>query len=262
MDSQDSDLERVLTRFTAIPGLSVMVGKAIRQALNEVIDGARTKRYRFEQLDKEEKTYIGKKIEIILRDALGLPKGHICDLDVDGIEVDIKWSASGHWMIPRENIDQICLVITATENEIGSTFNMGLIRTTLAVLNIGKNQDQKRTISAVGMRQVRWLFQSEPMPSNFLLQLPSQTRETILSQDTGQARISELFRLVQMVPIPREAIEAIGNQRDTAKRIRDARLDLNPEGIKILSGKYGRLKARDLGLPIPELDEFISYSGL
>lgn len=250
MEPRDEDLESVYSYFTAIPGLSVMVGKAIRQAFNEVIDGARTKRYRYEQLDKEEKTYIGKKIEIILRDALGLPKGDICDLNIDGVEVDIKWSASGQWMIPRENIDQICLVITATDNEAGATFTVGLIRTTLAVLNRGTNQDQKRTISKVGMRQMRWLFQREPMPSNFLLTLPVETRERILSRAGGQARINELFRLVQRRPIPREAIESIGNQRDTAKRVRDARLDLEAEGIKILSGRYDRIEAQRLGLPV------------
>lgn len=256
---RDNDLEKVISYFNNIDDLPIIVGKTIRQAFNEVIDGARTKRYQIEQLDKEEKTYIGKKVEIILRDSLDLPKGEICDLLVDDVEVDIKWSASGQWMIPQENVDQICLVLTASDRITGSTFNMGLIRTTLSVLNNGTNQDKKRTISREGKRFIHWLCSEQPMPLNFLLVLSPEIRNRVLSRAGGQSRINELFRLVQRQPIPREALESIGNQRDTAKRVRDARLHLEAEGIKILSGKYDRLEAERLGLPVPEYDEFISY---
>lgn len=255
----DTELAAVVARFQSIPRLTTVVGQAIRQAFNEVVDGARTRRYRYEQLDKEEKAYIGKKVEIILRNTLSLPKGDVCDLAIDGTEVDIKWSMSGNWMIPQENFGRLCLLLTATDTESTSVFSMGLIRANLEYLTAGSNQDKKKQISAKGMPYVHWLIKDGPLPPNFLLQLPEAIRKAILRGEGGQERINQLFRLVQRKPIPRAALEAVGNQIDTAKRVRDARLALSPEGIVILSGRYDREKAQKLGLPVPGLDEFISF---
>ena len=71
-----------------------------RQAVDEVIDAPRTNRFTIGELEKTEKTYLGTKVEILLRDFLKLPKGKILDLSVDGVEVDIKNTMQRAWTIP------------------------------------------------------------------------------------------------------------------------------------------------------------------
>lgn len=73
------------------------------------------------------------------------------------------------------------------------------------------------------------------LPVNFLADLDPQVREKIFShRHSGQARINELFRLVQGRIIPRVAIETVAQQKDSMKRARDARAALKSEGILVL----------------------------
>lgn len=55
-----------------------------RSAIDEVIDTARTGRFFLSDLDKTEKTYLGTKFEILLRDWLDVPRGVILDLLIGG----------------------------------------------------------------------------------------------------------------------------------------------------------------------------------
>jgi hypothetical protein len=55
-----------------------------RSAIDEVIDTARTGRYFLSDLEKTEKTYLGTKFEILLRDWLQVPKGVVLDLLIGG----------------------------------------------------------------------------------------------------------------------------------------------------------------------------------
>ena len=73
--SPDIELDQVQRFLAAKPDLGLVVGNGLREAFDEVIDGARTARYRIEQLEKTEKTYIGTKVEIVLRDGLELERG-------------------------------------------------------------------------------------------------------------------------------------------------------------------------------------------
>ena len=66
----------------------------LRQAIDEVIDSYRSGRFTVAELEKTEKTYLGTKIEILLRNHLKLKKGKTLDLDVDGIEVDVTRALS------------------------------------------------------------------------------------------------------------------------------------------------------------------------
>lgn len=67
-------------------------GETLRVCLDAAINSATTNRYHVQELEKSEKTAIGTRVEIALRDILGLHKGQVLDLLVDDIEVDIKWS--------------------------------------------------------------------------------------------------------------------------------------------------------------------------
>ena len=91
-------------------GLKAGLPPLFRQAVDEVIDAPRTNRFTIGELEKTEKTYLGTKVEILLRDFLKLPKGKILDLSVDGVEVDIKESVYDparkvNWTAGRQKLD-------------------------------------------------------------------------------------------------------------------------------------------------------------
>lgn len=73
-----------------------------RQAIDEVIDTPRSGRFTLDELEKTEKTYIGTKIEILLRNYLRLQRGLKLDLLIDGVEVDVKNTVVSNWTIPSE----------------------------------------------------------------------------------------------------------------------------------------------------------------
>ncbi|MEQ1672999.1 MAG: NaeI family type II restriction endonuclease, partial [Hyphomicrobium sp.] len=74
----------------------------LKDAVDFVLDPVRTGRTKIAELDKVEKTYIGLKVEHYLREWLGVPKGLKRDIQIDGLDVDIKNTISTTWMIPPE----------------------------------------------------------------------------------------------------------------------------------------------------------------
>lgn len=61
-----------------------------RQAIEEVIDWPRTGRERIYELNRVERAYLGRRIEIMFKYWLGAARGKILDIEVDGIEVGVK----------------------------------------------------------------------------------------------------------------------------------------------------------------------------
>jgi hypothetical protein len=237
----------------------------VRRAIDEVIDGARTGRYRYEELESQEKAYIGTRIEIVVRTELGLdPKGKL-DTVIAGHEIDFKWSALGRWMIPREAVGELCLVLSG--DEAGGTFSVGLLRCTEDRFTAIPNQDLKRTISAAGRKHVSWLIENGGLPASFLAGLAEETRDAVLAQPAGQARVREFFTRVTRRPVPREVIPTLAVQEDPMRRIRKDRGGISLGGMRILSGRfdgrreaaeylgYGPLSKRDyVSVPVAELD--------
>src|SRR5690606_17145075 len=101
------------------------VPRLFRQAVDEVIDAPRTNRFTLGETEKTEKTYLGTKIEILLRNHLKLGKGTILDLSVDGIEVDIKNTIGSNWTIPIESHGHAALLIRLNEQK--AVCDVGLI---------------------------------------------------------------------------------------------------------------------------------------
>lgn len=239
--------------------LDDLFARAIRQALDEVIDGGRTGRWSYAQLEKTEKTYVGTKIEILVRTALGLPRERPLDTVVAGHPVDIKWSGlrTPSWQIPTEAVGELCLLVAGSEE--GGTFQAGLLRCRDELLNPGTNKDGKRTISAQGRSLVRWLVEHGSLPPNFLAQLDADDRDAILAEPPGQPRVTKLFALVQGTPVPRLAIETLAQQRDPMRRIRQDKGD-RLGGLRILGGHYTRTNdiVQALGYPPLARDEYMS----
>lgn len=234
--SSTSAIEQVYAFLLSKPALVETIGKALRQSFDEVIDGPRTGRYKIEQLEKTEKTYIGTKVEIVLRKELELERGEILDNFICGHEVDTKFSISGNWMIPREAFGHICLLVSANDNN--STFNVGLLCMTPEVLTSGSNQDGKKSVSAYGKARILWVIEKATMPANLLLNLDDDIRQRIMSQSSGVQRMKELFRNVTGEIIPRTAIEQVAQQKDPLRRARQMKGSLEGEGIEVLCAKY------------------------
>lgn len=231
----DSALIQVYKSLTARPDLLSLVGQAIRKSFDEVIDGARTGRYCLEQLEKTEKTYIGTKIEIVLRSELGLERGAILDNLIVGHEVDTKFTVGSTWMIPREAVGHLCLLVTGNDNT--GRCAMGLLRMRPEVLTNGENQDGKKSVSAYGKSQITWLVRGA-MPVNFMLKLDDAVRYEIMTAPNGRRAILALFRYATGVLIPRAVIEQVAQQKDAAKRAREAKSVLAAENIQVLCATY------------------------
>jgi hypothetical protein len=101
----------------------------LRQAVDEVIDTRRSGRFVLSELQNSEKTYIGTKVEIIVRNHLRLPRGTFLDVVIDGVEADIKNTIGTSWMIPREAVGHPCILIRTDEKRSrleGHSFQLGI----------------------------------------------------------------------------------------------------------------------------------------
>jgi hypothetical protein len=232
-----------------------------RAAIDEVIDTARTGRFFFRDLDKTEKTYLGTKFEILLRDWLQVPRGVRLDLLIGGREVDVKTTTQGHgWMIPPEATDQFCILLRVNEADAKCSF--GLVRARPEYLNIGSNRDAKRTISSASRVNIWWIALDFPYTPNFWSLVCTDDRRLIMSSGGGTSRVASLFEKYQEIGVSRVQIVAVAAQDDPMRRVRrggGARDLLAPKGIAILYSENDRVLMRALGLVFGSR-EFMSYT--
>lgn len=232
-----------------------------RSAIDEVIDTARTGRYFLSDLEKTEKTYLGTKFEILLRDWLDVPRGVILDLLIGGREVDVKSTTLGAsgWMIPPEALDQLCILLRV--NEVDSTCAVGLTRARPDYLRTGQNRDAKTSFSAAGRANIWWLVQDFGYTPNFWSQIDAGTRGHIMEPRGGAERIARMFEARIEFPVSRFLIASVAAQDDFMKRIRrngGARDFLAPKGIAVLYSQTDRAMIKMLNLQVG-YREFISF---
>jgi hypothetical protein len=235
------------------------VPQLIRRAIDEVIDAPRTGRLLLEQTEKTEKTYIGTKIEILIRDFFGLPKG-LLDLEIDGMDVDIKNTVGSNWMIPTEAIGKPCILIASDEKK--AICQLGLIICHLKYLTKGENKDKKLSIATSNFENILWVLHNQAYPANFWELCNPKIARHIMAGISGNERIVRLFQSIQKQAIHRDVIKTVARQKDYMKRLRKnggARDTLARQGIAVLSGFYDvtLIKAFDLGRIGP--DEFIGF---
>lgn len=232
-----------------------------RSAIDEVIDTARTNRFFLTELEKTEKTYLGTKFEILLRDWLQVPRGVLLDLQIGGQEVDVKSTTGGAsgWMIPPEALGHLCVLLRV--NEVRSTCAVGLVRVRPEYLRAGMNRDAKTSFSAAARRNIWWLALEFPYTPNFWSVIDAGLRERIMAPKGGKERLTVLFENCLEMPVSRVLIASIAAQDDFMKRIRrggGARDNLSPKGIAILYAKRDRALMRQFGLTFGDR-EFVSY---
>ncbi len=226
----------------------------LRATLDQLYDGVRTGRYRWDELHKTEKTHCGTLVEINMQREFGFADGKNLDFRIAGVEVDCKYSQTdGRWMIPPEARDEICMVLWANDEE--SRWKLGVVRAKADLLGDGTNRDAKTTLNKEGREAVSWIFACGRLAENTLLHLPEGVAEQIMEGGSGAERIRRLCRLVQRRIIRREIVATVAQQADYMKRLRGnggARSDLLPEGIIILGQhERHRMVARALHLPVP-----------
>lgn len=259
---EDETVAAVVTELRRLDPDGTRSAGVLRDTFDQLYDGQRTGRFRWDQLYKTEKTHCGTLVEINLHREFEFEDGTILDYRIAGSEVDCKYSqAIGGWMIPPEARDQICVVVSATDSAT-PTWNMGVVRTSSDHLNLGTNRDAKATLNMIGRQSIIWIARNAPLPPNVLLQFDPQTIQRIFAPRSGQKRINELFRCALGKVIGRAAVATVARQDDYMKRVRangGARTQLRPEGIIILGqfGSHARV-ARDLGVPVPGRGESVA----
>ncbi len=257
-DLLDGLTDRLISRAGSFDALCETVGVIIRTAIDDVIDTPRSGRRDISDLEKTEKTYLGTKVEILFRHALGLRRGRL-DLVIDEKDVDVKFTVRNNWMIPSEAVDAPCILLGA--DEIRGKYRFGLIVARDRHLNEGRNRDGKRSISQRGFSEIKWIANNCDYPQRFWKALDADKVEAIFSVKGGTARLVRLFELVRDTPVNRSVIADVAQQLDYMKRIREnggARDELKKRKILLLSGKRDSRLIRQLGLPACDKDSFIS----
>lgn len=251
----------IVSRAGGSEAIAIKFPSMLRECIDDVIMTPKTGRRSYDELEKTEKTYIGTRVEIELRAMLELPKGNL-DTVILGHDVDIKNTMGSNWMIPTEAIDHPCILIAADESS--ALCYLGLFVAKQDYLTRGQNKDAKKSLSAEGFKNILWLLKGTPYPSNFWRGVSSGAVERIFEANSGNRRVEALFRELQALPITRDVIEAVAQQRDFMRRLRaddgkGARDVLAKEGILLLSGDYDSDLISALKLPTCAGSEFISY---
>ena len=257
----DSELAAVATELHGLDGDGSLMAAAIRGALDMLLDGQHTGRYRWDQLHKTEKTHAGTLVEIALARSLRLADGAALDYTIAGADVDCKFSHRlGGWMIPPEADGQLMLLVQASDDD--GTWSAGLVRAVEENLRPAGNRDGKRALNDRGRAAVRWLHARAPLQENVLIRLPDREVGAIFAAGSGQQRVNELFRRAQRMRVSRTVVATVAMQDDYMKRVRGgggARDQLRAEGIVIFGDYAGdQVLAAALGLPRPGPGEFVS----
>jgi hypothetical protein len=238
--------------------------RVFRATFDQLYDGEHTGRYSVDQLYKTEKTHFGTLIEINLRREFKdiIDDGDKLDYRIAGYDIDCKFSfKDGAWMLPPESFGLLLLVATADDGR--ARWSLGVVRATDRNRRESSNRDGKTGLSKSGRDAIYWLFRDAEMAENILLSVDDETREAIMSPESGQQRINELFRRVTNRRISRVVIATVAQQKDYMKRVREnggARSALAPEGYIIPGGDYAshREIAEKLGIAVPQEGEFVS----
>lgn len=259
-------LSRIRDGILAKAGSSELLTEALprllKDAVDFVLDPVRTGRTKIAELDKVEKTFIGLKIEHYLRDWLGVPKGLRRDLEIDGIEVDIKNTVATTWMIPPETWrnEEPCLLIASAKFDGSCSLGIVVARKDYLTSEAG-NRDNKRQLSTNGKKHIMWLVEDEPYPRSTWDEIDMTRFRELKKIQGGTRRAAQFFRENVNRKVHRSIIEALlYPQRDFLKRVRGnggARDLLKNEGILILSGVYDGKEAKRRRIVL-QRDEFVA----
>jgi hypothetical protein len=251
----DSDVEALMSALRVQDPSGARFGAVLRRSLDLLYDGARTGRFRWAQLSRHEKTFLGVLVRQETAREFGLSDGDSLEFRLGDVEFNLAFSTTiGQWTVPQDGRDAVYLLIAG--NEDSATVSASVVRATPDFLS-RPNGDQKSAFNSAGRAAMRWLCRQAPLPVNLLAGLSEEDADAIFSPRTGHHRIVELFRRVREQPIDRTTVETVAMERDATKRVRDARGALRRRGILVLGGIHSQTYAKDLGLVLNP-DEWMS----
>ena len=150
----------------------------LRDSLDELLDGQRTRRWCYQQLKKTEKTHLGTKVELGLTIEFDISDGADLDWEIDGHDVDCKFSKDfGGWEIPMEmylcddheqsgTADHLALLVWMNDDD--AQWAAGVVQISDDLLKFktddsGRrrrqyNRDNKRRLNDDGMDSTYWLW--------------------------------------------------------------------------------------------------------
>src|SRR5580658_8641778 len=107
----DSQLQQVASEIRRLDPQGSRTALVLRNTLDQLYDGQRTGRYRWDQLYSTESRKGGKLVEINLHREFKFRDGKRLNYRIAGIDVDCKYSQKlGSWMIPPEALGHLCLL--------------------------------------------------------------------------------------------------------------------------------------------------------
>jgi len=113
----DYELKAVASAIRGLDPKGLRAAQVLRYTLDQLYDGQRTGRYRWDQLYTTESKHVGEIIEMNLHREFEFPDGASLDYRIAGVDVDCKYSQHlGGWMIPPEAQGHLCLVVWADDN--------------------------------------------------------------------------------------------------------------------------------------------------
>ncbi|MEF9883138.1 NaeI family type II restriction endonuclease [Streptomyces sp. P9-A4] len=258
---EDVELAAVWNHLRQMDSAERRFARALRDTIDQLLNGEDTGRYDWKSLYKTEKTHAGTLVEIKLQREFRFDDGIDMDYRIAGIDVDCKYSQQfGAWMIPPEARGHLCLLVWANDQK--SLWSAGVIRIRDEWLNQGNNRDLKLTVKAEHRDKIVWLWRDADLPENVLLHMDPADRAAVFAHKSGQSKLNELFRRVQNRRIGRNVIRTVAQQKDYMKRVRGnggSRSALREHGFLIM-GDYEshRRIAVGLGVPVPQEGEFVS----
>lgn len=245
----------LLNRAGSLDKIETELGRILRASIDSVIDTPNTSRRSINDLEKTEKTYIGTRVEILLRKFFELKKGRL-DLVIVGIDVDVKFTINDNWMIPEEAINNPCLLVAADEQN--EKCYLGLFVAKSEYFSAAENRDKKKSIPRAQFHNILWLVNGSSYPARFWKSIDETIIDLIFSQKTGIARVKKLFSMIKKTPIHRSVIEDVAQQKDPMKRLRANGGARDLIDIKIYSGKFDSKIIKSKKLPFCDNDSFIS----
>ncbi|MFG2665682.1 NaeI family type II restriction endonuclease [Streptomyces sp. NPDC048387] len=238
---EDTDAQAVLEWLRAFD-VAGLYTRAIANAIDYVLDGARTGRYDLlsPAVHPGERASVGAKLEYEVLRSFSLPKEPPLDTTIAKVPVDIKATVGANWAIPSEAHCQLC-ICTQVQLKHGR-HRSWLVRAHRSWLYRGKgNKDGKRGL-AVDARE-QWsipLYDWTPLPVNPLTLLTEEQAARIMAKRPGQEhRFAMMFRYLEGHVIPRSVISTVGAGRlDPLRRARNIRKHLAKDGLTLLCGKW------------------------
>ncbi|MFJ8443758.1 NaeI family type II restriction endonuclease [Kitasatospora griseola] len=242
-DGDDADLRRVIGDLLARGRNGEYIVSAVTQAVEQVIDPARTGRVRLDQLSAVELASLTAIVTIHLQHALRFSDGPASGLVVAGQQVRVRFALAPVWTVAPGESNDIFLLVEV--NEKGGWWRIGVVRATPE--------------NTAGRSDIHWLDHRIDLPADLLGAMTAEERRAIGSAGSPGRQLDQLFRTVQLRPIDRRVVTAVVRTEFVLRRVIEAGDRLAPEGIVVLDYRGARNGlASALRLPVPSRREFLA----